>query len=290
MVVKQSGKNWKGEVCYVTLDGYLHRTLSEVKEVVSKKDFDYVAIVSGDPGMGKSNFAITCCKYLDPNFNIDSIAMTADEFIQKSTDLPPRSAIMLDESFASLNSKVGRSSDFLRILNHLQIIRQKNHYIFLCLPNFFDLQKSISIYRSRHLFVVYGGDFGTRGRFVAFGKDEKRLLYIKGLKFMDYNCVPSNYYGTFGKQKSIDHKEYESKKLKHLLEQNKKIIGNKSPVYIERNNLIFFLSEQGIKTKKIAEVAQMELRNIQTIIKSQKESKYNYPYPKEVSIGKQVAN
>ncbi len=288
MVVKQSGKNWKGEVCYVTLDGYLYETLSNVKEVVSKKDFDYVAIVSGDPGMGKSNFAITCCKYLDPNFNIDSIAMTADEFIQKSTDFPPGSAIMLDESFASLNSKVGRSADFLRILNHLQIIRQKNHYIFLCLPNFFDLQKSISIYRSRHLFVVYGGDFGTRGRFVAFGKDEKRLLYIKGLKFMDYNCVPSNYYGTFGKQKAIDNKDYEAKKLKHLLEQNKQIAGNRSPVYTERNNLILFLSEQGIKTKRIAEAAGMELRNIQLIIRKETDKKNNYP--NDISTGKQVAS
>jgi len=271
MVMIISGKNHKGEDCEMSIDGYLHETLSGVKKVVSKKDFDYVTIISGDPGLGKSNFAINCCKTLDPNFTINNIAMTAEEFIEITTKIPKHSAVMLDESFASLNSRVGRSADFLRILNHLQIIRQRNLFIFLCLPNYFDLQKSISIYRSRHLFVVFGKEFGSRGRFIAFGKNEKKELYIKGLKFMNYNAVKANYYGSFTRQKAIDEKEYEKKKYNHLMDQNKKLSEHRSLVYVERNKSIILNRELGASVKLISEKLDISERRIYQIIKGEKD-------------------
>ena len=171
----------------------LHQELSEVKKVVNNNDFDYVALFCGLPGMGKSTLAQSVAKFLDPNFTIDNICMTADEFVEKTTTLPKHSAVILDESFASLNSRVATSRDFLRILNHLQIIRQRNLFVMLCLPNFFDLGKPISIYRSQHLFVVYGSEYGKRGDFAAFGRDKKRNLYIKGIKFLNYHAEKPNF-------------------------------------------------------------------------------------------------
>jgi hypothetical protein len=266
------GSNWKGEKCVYFLNNYLRRTLDDIKKVVSKKDFDYVALVCGMPGLGKSNFSINCCKYLDNNFTIDNICFTADDFIEKSTNMNKGSAIMLDESFASLNSRISNTTEFLRILNHIQIIRQKNLYIFLCLPNFFDLQKSIAIYRSRHLFVVYAEKFGDRGRFVAFGFDEKKDLYIKGLKFMNYNCVSANYSGTFCKQKAINEVDYINRKHLHLQQMDLKLGRSKTKIHNQRDILINYLhNDCNTSLKLISDMIKLSIPNLYRIIQNQRQ-------------------
>lgn len=219
MVIVISGNDYEGKPCHFYMDENLKNNLDMVKEVVTKKDFDYVAIVAGLPGTGKSNFSINCAKYLDPNFTEDNIAFSAEEFVNITNNCPNNSAVILDESFASLNSKVTLTSDFIRVVNHLQLIRQKNLYIFLNLPNFFDLSKGIAIYRSSHLFVVYGEKFGDRGSFAAFDRDKKKELYILGQKFMNYLATSPNFRGRFVKQKAIDEEVYKNAKYTHLKSQ-----------------------------------------------------------------------
>ena len=240
MVVVYSGKNWKNEDCHIYLEGYLERALSEIKSVVTAKDFDYVAIVCGLPGLGKSNFAISCAKYCDPNFTEKNIAFTSQQFIQLTNDCPNHSAVILDESFASMNSKITMTKEFVQIVNHLQIIRQKNLFIFLCLPNFFDLSKGVSIYRSSHLFVVYSEKFGERGRFAAFDREKKKMLYILGQKYMNYLCVKPNFRGKFSKQQAIDEENYKALKLEHLKEQNKSLTKQSRGNY-SRDRLMAYL-------------------------------------------------
>ena len=223
MTTVKSGLNHKGEPCEFYMNILLNKDMIEVRKVVKEKDFDYVAIIAGLPGMGKSNFAINLAKFCDENFNIKNIAMTADEFIELTTTLPKGSAVILDESFASMNSRISTSKDFLRIINHLQLIRQRNLFVFLCLPNFFDLGKPISIYRSMNLFIVYGSKFGDRGDFAAYNRNKKRNLYVKGIKYMNYMVETPNYRGKFYRQKAIDDKEYEKKKFEHLRENDRQL-------------------------------------------------------------------
>ena len=250
-----SGLDWKGEPCEFYMNTLLHKELTQVSKIVTKSDFDYVALFCGLPGMGKSTLAQSVAKFLDPNFTIDNICMTAEQFIEKTTACPKHSAIILDESFASLNSRVATSKDFLKILNHLQIIRQRNLFVLLCLPNFFDLGKAISIYRSMHLFVVYGAEFGQRGEFAAFGRDKKRNLYVKGIKFMNYHCESPNFRGKFYKQKAIDDIEYDKIKLNHLRQMNRELdseVQSKDKLIVAK--LIKLLSKQGKTVKELEEI------------------------------------
>jgi hypothetical protein len=221
MTIVTSGLDYEKKPCEFYLDENLKKNLDLVKDVVLKKDFDYVALVCGLPGLGKSNFAQSCAKYCCPSFDETFIAFDSEQFINLTNTCPSHSAVILDESFASLNSKVTMTADFVRIINHLQIIRQRNLFVFLCLPNFFDLNKGIAIYRSSHLFVCYGREFGDRGSFAGFGREEKKKLYILGSKFMNYQCVKPNFRGRFVKQKAIDEEVYKSLKLKHLQAQQK---------------------------------------------------------------------
>ncbi len=239
----KSGLDYKGDPCEFYMDSDLVRNAEPVKEVVRTKDFDFVSLVCGIPGAGKSNFAINLAKYFDEDFNIDKIAFTAEDFIEITNKVPKHSAVVLDESFASLNSKVGQSSDFQKLINHLQLIRQKNLFIILNLPNFFDLHKNMSLYRSSWLFLVYSETFGKRGTFQCFDRNAKRILYVKGSKYMDYQATRYNFHGRFTKQKAIDDVEYERRKKKHLESQGKMDLLKSSKPTQQRNVLLHYLKK-----------------------------------------------
>ncbi len=254
-----------------TINGKLKESLDEVKEMVTKKDWDYVAVIAGLPGIGKSTFTDICAKHCCPWYDESYIAFNDDDFIRISNNAKPFSSIKLDESFESLNTKIGMSPVFLRILNHLQIIRQKNLFIFLCLPNFFDLAKGVAIFRAHHLFVCYGPKFGERGSFAAYSRDRKKRLYIDGKKYLDYNVIQPNFRGTFSPQNVLNWKKYEEMKLQHLQEQDKKINIGRNQV---RDDLISYVKETLKKpVKEIAAITGLTSRAINYILNNQKEVK-----------------
>jgi len=253
----------------------LIKNLDDVKNAVIKKGWDYLAIVSGIPGVGKSTLAQQICKYLDPTFNAkERICFTGTGekgFIERTTNGKLGQAFMLDESFESLNSRVSGSSEFLKIINHLQLIRQKGLFMILCLPNFFDLSKGIAIFRASHLFVVYSDSF-QRGFFAAFGRDEKRRLYVKGNKFVDYNAEKPNFRGDFRQKWVVDKDLYDNLKVQHLIDQSKaKDKGDKR--LQQRNELIVWLKEDfKAPVKEIAAKIGVSTDDIYLILKNKRES------------------
>lgn len=266
MVVVTSGKTESGEPCEMYIDGLLKKSLDIAKERVIKRNWDYVCVISGIPGSGKSTFARTIARYCCPWFDLSYVAFTDDEFIEITSNAPDFSAVILDESFQSLNSKVIWTPEFLRIVNHIQIIRQKHLFIILCLPNFFDLSKGMAIFRASHLFVTYATEKGRRGRFLGFGRDAKRKLYIKGSKFMDYDCVRANITGKYTLNKNIlSENLYEERKIQHLLEEQKKILRKKTKK-TDRDELICKLRyEEGWKRKRLAEFVGLDETSISKI-------------------------
>lgn len=273
MVKVTNGKNWKGEPCNFYIDGYLKTNIDDAVDRVKNKNWDYVGIVCGLPGAGKSNFAQTVAKYCCSWFDLSYVAFTDEEFIKISNEAPDYSSIVLDESFASLNTRISNSPNFIRIVNHLQLIRQKHLFIFLCLPNFFDLSKGISIYRSSHLFWIFADEDGDRGRFAAFDRNTKRELYIKGHKFMDYSVTQSNFYGRFLKQKVIDESKYELKKREHLMKQETEGRSKGSnKVKSERDILI--RKDYRDKLRKQVELADITGLSVRTIKGICSEEKY----------------
>ena len=255
----------KTAVCCYNMDGILKKNFDEVIKRVRTKNWDYVCIVSGLPGSGKSNFAQNCARFLCSWFDHTYIAFSDKDFIRITNECPEYSSVILDESFQSLNTRVSNSTAFLRIINHLQLIRQKHLFIFLCLPNFFDLSKGVAIFRSSHLFYVYATPSGDRGRFCAFSRENKRELYIRGLKFLNYNVVRANFHGRFPLQKCVDNKIYDAMKRKHLLSQGKKEIINKDK--ITRNKFIKFLKDEYmLPNTEIAKVGGLNRKTIYSIL------------------------
>lgn len=263
--MKFQSTGYKGEPQEYYIDQNLSKNLDNAIIRVKKKNWDYVGIVSGLPGSGKSTLAKTIAKYFDPNFSEKNIAFSDEEFINLTNNVPEHSAVILDESFASLNTKIALSGEFLRIVNHLQLIRQKHLFIILCLPNFFDLSKGIAIFRASHLFVVYD-EQGDRGRFLVFDREAKRKLYVLGSKFMNYSAAKANFHGRFTiNSKIVDEKIYEARKRQHLLEQDKN--PRKKVRRDERNEIMYRLSiEKHWKVLELTEFFHMTERNVQIIL------------------------
>lgn len=272
----------------LTIDRELAEVLDKARDR-NRRDWDYISIVAGTPGGGKSTFAQNtlapyCCRWFSNKY----IAMTDEDFIRITTKCPDYSAVVLDESFASMNSKIMWSPEFLRIINHIQLIRQKRLFLFLCLPNFFDLSKSIAVFRSSHLFVPYENKEGRRGSFAAFGREEKTQLYILGSKFVNYNAVDPTFRGRFFKNSQVtDSEAYNKIKRAHFIAQNKKIgVSSRSEtkrdevIYNIFKNLPSFLQNKypeiknsRITRKEIASIINMKPRACSLVLQKFKDLK-----------------
>jgi hypothetical protein len=175
-----------------------------------------------------------------------------------------------------MNSRVTLSPDFQRIVNHLQLIRKRHLFIFLCLPNFFDLSKGIAVFRTSHLFVTYATDDGRRGRVMAFSRDNKRKLYVEGGKFMNYGAVKSNFQTTFMKNDDIVKSEdYEAKKDTVLQARAKMLKDktNKKASYEDKNSaqMMISLLKNGWKIKKIAELLGKPYNTVKSTFRTYRE-------------------
>lgn len=241
MVIVTSGKTKEGKPCSFFLNPRLKKALDLAKHRVLKRNWDYVAIISGIPGSGKSTFSRSVARYCCPWFSLKYIAFTAKEFIKITNECPKYSAVVLDESFQSLNTRITMSPEFRRIISHLQLLRQKHLFIFLCLPNFFDLTKGVAIFRASHLFVTYASKEGLRGRFLAWGRNEKRKLYVKGSKYLDLFVVDANFKGRYTRAEDIiSEKDYEELKLSHLKDQDKALEEKIDPKEQKLNKAIVY--------------------------------------------------
>ena len=254
MVKVNRGKDIYGKPASIYLDGYLVKTLDIAVDRVKRHKWDYVSLVCGITGSGKSTLARTIARYCCPWFDNQYIAFSGQEFVKITNEAEEYSAVILDESFQSLNSRVTMSPEFIRIINHLQIIRQKHLFVILCLPNYFDLTKGVAVFRASHLFVTYAADDGIRGRFKAFDRNKKRNLYVIGGKYMNYNCVQPNYVGAFRKNRDMMSEEvYEKMKYEHLMSQQEKLV-KKIKKVDKLLPAVKNLLEKRFKLKEIAEI------------------------------------
>lgn len=234
------------------MDGFLKQNLDFIKEKTKKDDWDFIFLVDGREGSGKSILAQQMAYYLDEHgFNMDKIAFKPNDFKKSILKAEKRECIVYDEALSGLSVRQTLTYTNTAICSMLAEIRQKNLYIIIVCPTFFDLDKYVALWRSVSLLHVYTGDKLQRGFFSFFGYNNKIKLYVHGKKTYSYRKTNPNFRGRFYNFYTVNEKEYRAKKL---LQLNKEDINVGLKYKAQRDRLIYFChSKVGIRTGEITE-------------------------------------
>lgn len=213
-------KVFEGTAQEYMMDGYIKTVLDTAKSVILK-DWDMIFAIDGPEGSGKSVFAQQLAFYCDPTFTVDRIVFTPKELRLAVVSAKPGEAIIYDEAYTGLSSRAAMSIINRTLVSMLAEIRQKNLFIFVVMPTFFDLDKYVALWRTRGLFHVYTGDNFERGYVAFFNIDRKKLLYINGKKYYSYGDPKANFVARFVDHYTVDKDSYRRKKLGSLTEREK---------------------------------------------------------------------
>lgn len=110
---------------------------------VHNEDKNYMCIICGQTGEGKSEFGLRLCELLDPDFSVDQVAFELDDFMRLVEDRSYNegSAILFDEVGVALDAATHYDSDQLKINRILQTWREQNRILVMTAPHIHLIQK-----------------------------------------------------------------------------------------------------------------------------------------------------
>lgn len=124
-----------------------------------KKQKNFLCLISGEVGSGKSLSAISICLAIDPSFNIDRVVFTADELMQliNSGTLPKKKglAILFDDAGVSLSSRRWMEKNNVLINFLIQTFRHQGFVLFFTCPHLQFLDSNVR--------KMFNGEFETAG-------------------------------------------------------------------------------------------------------------------------------
>lgn len=233
---------------YYFMNIALHSNMKFMKDLIvgdkvkkkKGKDWDMVICVDGREGAGKSVLAQQMAYFLNPNFNLDNLCFNSLEFRKKILAANKFDAIIYDEAFSGLNARQSMGAINRSVVSMLTEIRQKNLFVFILVPSFFDLDKYVALWRSFALIHVYTGKNLKRGFFSFYNYKRKKKLYLLGKKLYQYNKEIPNFRGEYPNQYTVNEKEYREKKMKKLgIEEKKLEIASKYK--LQRDTLLLWM-------------------------------------------------
>ena len=245
----------KGSEFY--FDGFLLKDLSIIHHQVLKNNNLFVCIVDGKPGTGKSTMTAQCAAYLDPHFDLSNECFNTGQFEKALSEATPGTAIILDESFDSMNRRRSQSVENMRILSLLQTLRCKQLFIFLVVPSVYDLDKTVLLGLATMFIHCYrpGGAFGQRGFFGLYDDISLKNLWLycrQGLRY-SLKVARPQYKGRFTKKFPMDYDAYDSKKRQSVLSmQEKKKSESVQAQRQQRDKAILELRSRGMKVNEVA--------------------------------------
>lgn len=245
------------EIVVPKIDNIVLNEIPRWKHDVLKKDKDKVFIIDGREGTGKSTLAQQLAMNLDPDFNINKIVFTADQFkeVIRSPERKKGDCIILDEAYFSINSRSAMTNVNKSLVGLATEMRQLNLFIIICLPTYFDLDRYFALFRTDVLIHCYLNKKGDRGQYILFGWHKKKELYLKGKKTYSYGFVKSPYPPcSFNKGYVVDEELYREKKKKSFVEE-KQALGKLERHYYDLHiRLMKAMLSRGFKIEDLMKV------------------------------------
>lgn len=178
---------------------------------------DHFMIISGPEGEGKSWTALKVCSWIDPGFNHQRICFTYEELIRALRVAEKGQSILIDEGAMSLYSREAMTKTTRILTKVFMIMRQKNLFICICIPNFHLLDSYVRDHRCGTLLQI-----DRRGYYKAYVGHAIKRISIKGRKFKAVSSIRVPL-GTFWDgvsnasfPRNIDEGLYNEKKKLHM--------------------------------------------------------------------------
>lgn len=256
------------------IDGYL-RSICNSMIALIQKDWDFVIIVDGKEGSGKSTLVMQLAKTLDPSFNLDRVVFNGVEFQKAVINATKGQAIVYDEGYSDLSSAAWMNQVQKDVIGMLTKIRKKNLFLFIVLPTFFKLKDTIAIFRSAALIHVYYINnkskeiLRERGYWALYDYNKKLLLYQRGKDLFSYSkkIVLPNKWGRFTRWFPLDKEAYEQKKDYYTELGMTPAAKRDSSKYIDRQELIKKLRQSGFTQEKIGEILDLTKARVSQLMK-----------------------
>jgi len=216
------------------MDGIHQENLDTAKKII-RKDWDMLFIYDGAEGSGKSVKAMQDAFYCDPTLTLERVIFTPATFRKAIMSAKPYQAVIYDEAYTGLSSRASMSMINRALISMLAEIRQKNLFVFVVMPCFFDLDKYVALWRARALIHVHTEGNFQRGYFKFYNKTKKKDLYINGKKFYSYHKPLPNFIGRFTNYYPLDEKAYKEKKRISLIDRENKADEREHRIEIENS-------------------------------------------------------
>lgn len=241
---------------------YIHPILKEyfLDEVYKdlRLDNDRVIIIEGDEGTGKSSFAFSLAKYIDPNFCLDNVVFTPEQFIDNFNNSDKYRAIVWDEAVTGLYSMDFMSKTQGKLIKMFTTARKKNLFLIIVIANIDMLAKYMGNHRVKNLFQVYKRQGRYRGFFSAYNTNQARECFRHVKRYGHHKMIKPFFRGDFHKDVSVknnlffDSEEYEAKKDEAI---NMIATGGSADVWKDRARLLgALLKDAKITQKDISKV------------------------------------
>lgn len=205
-----------------------------VRNVVNDWDFTLLITGGGEVRVGKSVLALQIMAYwtyavekihgIAVPFDIkENVVFQWNKLIEMGNKLGQKSkycAFSYDEAGETMEGIKSATKELRAVRDYLRECGQYNFLNIMVLPEFFDLPKGIAVTRSTFLLDVYysSDDEGIfeRGYFKFYSRRNKKHLYMKGKKELNYNAHQYNFAGRFFNFYPVDEAEYRESKKKAL--------------------------------------------------------------------------
>lgn len=131
-----------------------------------EQKWDFVMVIDGREGSGKSSLGLHMKAMYDGFYNLDHVLFNASEMVTEMQVAPRGSCIIVDEAIISLYKREALKDFQTTLVKAFSIVRARNLFFILVLPNFQDLDPNI---RTRANYRLYThAKRGVRGYLKVF--------------------------------------------------------------------------------------------------------------------------
>lgn len=212
----------------------LGKNLELLRNAVLNQDFDAAIIIDGKEGAGKSVLAMQIAHFLDVDRSVDikrQICWTPDQFKYAVTHNAKGKAIVWDEARRGANRRRSTTDGNIEITDMLAECRQRNLFLVIVMPSFYDMDLNIAMHRTRVLIhVMFDWNSGDpnkplrRGRFRFYNDTAKGDLYTDKILRTRYKYPPKpglSFDGEFPHHYVVDEEKYRHAKRLSLRDFSK---------------------------------------------------------------------